>query len=71
MEPFLADLINNNKVPKIIRYLIVILICGFIIFLGVFVGINSELLWGKIFGFVLAIVSLILGIILLRRISNN
>lgn len=32
MEPFLADLINNNKVPKIIRYLIVILICGFIIF---------------------------------------
>lgn len=32
MEPFLADLINNNKVPKIIRYLIVILILDLLFF---------------------------------------
>ena len=48
MEPFLADFINNEKIPRIIRYTIVCLLCSFIIFLGVSISINSELLFGKI-----------------------
>ena len=60
MEPFLADFINNKKIPKLIRYIFVLLLCGFIIFLGLSIVINSELLSGKIFGIILSLVFLII-----------
>lgn len=40
MEPFIADLINNSKVPKPIRYAIVKIISIFIIFIGI---ISAEI----------------------------
>lgn len=71
MEPYLADLINNPKVPKIIRYIIVLIICGFIVFVGIATSLNSEMLWGKILGFLMVISILIVGIIMMRRIYKN
>lgn len=71
MEPFIADIINNSKIPKIIRYLIVSLITGFIVYIGLETGTNSEMLWGKIFGFLVAAVFLILGIVLAVRIHKS
>lgn len=71
MEPFIADIINNSKIPKIIRYLIVLLIAGFIVYIGVETGVNSELLWEKAFGFLTAIIFLILGIVLAVRIHKS
>ncbi len=71
MEPFLADFINNKKIPRIIRNIIVCLLCGFIIFLGVSIVIKSELLFGKIFGIILSIVFLIIGIYLIAKINNS
>lgn len=68
MEPFLADLINNKKVPQIIRYIIVLVAVGFIIFIGIGTGLHSEILAGKILGFAIAIVFLVLGILLVIRI---
>lgn len=58
MEPFLADLINNNKIPKIIRYLIVTIPSFFCIWVGINVGLCSEMLLGNIFGFVFAVTML-------------
>lgn len=71
MEPFLADFINNEKIPRIIRYTIVCLLCSFIIFLGVSISINSELLFGKIFGIILSIVFLFFGIYLIVKINKS
>ena len=71
MEPFIADIINNSKIPKIIRYLIVLLITGFIVYIGVETGINSEMFWGKAFGFLTAAVFFILGIVLAVRIHKS
>lgn len=71
MEPFIADLINNNKVPKPIRYLIVILLVGFITWVGVCVGLHSEMLIGNIFGFLIAGIILISGIYLLIKIYKS
>lgn len=71
MEPFIADLINDEKIPKIIKYIIVCLLCGFIIVLGILMGINSELLFGKIFGIILSIVFLIIGIYLIVKINKD
>lgn len=62
MEPFIADLINNPRVPKILRYVIVTILCLFVIFLGVSSTINSPFIWGKIFGTILAIAFLIIEI---------
>lgn len=71
MEPFLADFINNKKIPKLIRYIFVLLLCGFIIFLGLSIVINSELLSGKIFGIILSLVFLIILIYLVLMINKS
>ena len=71
MEPFIADLINNSKVPKIIRYLIVTILCLFIIFLGVSCSISSPFIFGKIFGIVLAIIFFIIEIYLCIKIYKS
>ena len=71
MEPYLADLINNNKVPKFIRYTIVIVSTILIEYISIYVGITSEILWGKILGFTVAIVYLLVSIILIIRIYKS
>lgn len=62
MEPFIADLINDPKTPKFIRYGIVTVLCLFIVFLGVNCTISSPFLLGKIFGVLLAVEGTALGI---------
>ena len=71
MEPYIADLINNPKIPKILRYIIVSVWCLFIIFLGVNCAISSPFVFGKIFGITLSIVFLIIGIYLYNKISKS
>ena len=50
MELIIAELINNPKIPKWLRYVIVTAICGAIIVLGVMLAIKSPMLAGRIFG---------------------
>ena len=64
MEPFIADLINNSKVSKILRYIIVIILCSFIIILGISCIINSPFILVNIFGIRIVIIFLIIGIYL-------
>lgn len=71
MEPFFADLIKDPKVPKPIRYGIVVATCAFIVFVGIICMLNSPFFWGKIFGILLAIVFFFLGIYLCVRISKS
>lgn len=71
MEPFLADLINNNKVPKVIRYLIVLISVGFCVWIGIFTGFNSEMLLGNIFGFAFSGVMLMAGLYLFVKIYKS
>lgn len=44
MEFIIAELINNPKIPKWLRYVIVIAICGAIIVLGVMLAIKAPCL---------------------------
>lgn len=50
MEPFIAGLINNPKVPEWLRFVIVTIACGLVIFLGVMLIIKSPMIAGKFFG---------------------
>lgn len=71
MEPFIADLINNPKIPKWLRYIIVSVVCGFVIFLGAMLAIKSPILIGKIFGGVLSMLFFTAVIYLFARISKS
>lgn len=71
MESIIADLINNNKVPKPIRYIIVILLVGFIMWVGICVGLHSEMLIGTIFSFLIVGIILLAGIYLLIKIYKS
>lgn len=71
METILADLINNAKVPKIIRYIIVSLVCLFIVFIGIMLAFKSPMVIGKVFGGALSILFLIVWIYLLRKIYKS
>lgn len=71
MEPFIADLINNPKIPKFIRYGIVIAISVFIIIIGIGCAMHSPFVWGKVFGIILAIAFLGIGIYLCTTISKS
>ena len=54
MKFVIADLINNPKIPKWLRYVIVTVAAGLVIYIYVMLIIKSPMIWGKIFGGVLA-----------------
>ena len=63
MEPYIADLINNSKIPKSIRFLIILTLCSFVIFLGIILE--------NVFGFLLALAFLVILIYLGIKIINK
>ena len=71
MESFIADLINNPKVPKWLRCVIVTLVCGCVIALGVVLAIKSPMLIGKIFGGVMATLFLAAVVYLFVKIAKK
>lgn len=71
MEPFIADLINNKKIPKVLRYILVLVSCLFIIFIGISLIINSSLIVGKIFGGTLSTIFIVLLCYLLNKIYKS
>lgn len=71
MESFIADLINNPKIAKWLRFVIVTLVCGCVIALGVVLTINSPMLIGKIFGGVLATLFLAAAVYLFVKIAKK
>lgn len=54
MEFIIADLIDNPKIQKWLRYVIVTVATGFVVFIDVMLIVKSPMIWGKIFGGVLA-----------------
>lgn len=71
MEAFIAELINNPKIPKWVRYVIVTIVCGIIVFFGVMLTIKSEMLAGKIFGAVLSVLFVAAAVYLYVKIAKS
>ena len=71
MELLFAELIASGKVPKPIRYLLAVIDAGFIVFLGVLCGTGSPFLLGKCFGWGVAILGVIVGVFMVRRIHSG
>ncbi len=71
MEPFIADLINNPKIPKPIRYILVSIICLIVLALGIFCAIESMYLVGKIAGAILCVLDVLGAAYLFKRIYKS
>lgn len=71
MEAFLAELIGDTDTPKPIRYIITAAVCGFVIFIGAALAFKSPMLAGRIFGAVLALLSLAAMLFLFSVIAKS
>lgn len=71
MEFLFADFINNYKVPKLVRYLAVYLICGFIAVLGVMVSVHSKMPVGIAFGALLVGAAVLSAVYLTVKIRKS
>lgn len=71
MSSLIADLINDPKVPKYIRYGIATMVCAFVVAMGIVCTVNSPVRWGKRFGVLLSVVFLIIGIYLDVKIYKS
>ena len=71
MEPFFADLINNPKIPKAIRYAIVTVVSLFILCLGFFCAVVSPMIIGKAFGVILCASILVATGYLINKIHKS
>ena len=71
MEPFIAALINNPKRPKWLRYIVVTIVCGLLVFLGIALAIKSLMLIGRIFGGLLVALFLVTAIYLFIKIAKS
>ncbi len=75
MGTFFADIfesfINDKDSPKLPRCILVALLIGFMAFVGIMVGINSDDWIGRLIGFFPSIALIALGIYLIIRICKN
>ena len=71
MEILLAYLIENSKIPKVMRYLIVIAMSIFIFFVGILCVVKSPIIIGKVFGIILCILTLAAEGYLINKIHKS
>lgn len=71
MEPFIADFLLNKKVPKPIRYAVLVALVGFIEFICAYAVIGSRYLTGKIICCVIGIMMLAGGFLAAKKIHKN
>lgn len=71
MDSLFSKIINNRKIPKIIRFVIVCIPVVFIEVVAINLAFKAEMLAGNIFGFVFAVIGLLIGISLIMQIIRD
>lgn len=71
MEPYLADLINNNKIPKSIRYLLVSIPHLFLISMFILLSINSKNIAGSILFILLTVLFIVTYVFLILKVKKS
>ena len=70
MEWIFADIINSTKVPKVVKYIAITLLVGFLEFLFISIAINGVSKFAMPVGISLAIIFFIVYIYLIISIKN-
>ncbi|MBR1423924.1 MAG: hypothetical protein IJ571_10875 [Ruminococcus sp.] len=71
MEPFIADFLLNNKIPRAVRYTVLAAIVGFIVFICFYFGIGNKSLIGEIICCAIGILMIIMGAFAAIKIHKN
>lgn len=71
MEPFLADLLLSDKLPKPLRLAIVYVLTGFLFTIGIMNLIETESVMGKIVGALFTLFAVFSAIILSKKILKQ
>lgn len=70
MEWIFADIIKSTKVPKMVKYITITFLIGFLEFIFISVAINGISKFAMPFGITLAIIFLIVYIYLIIKIKK-
>ena len=70
MEWIFADIINSTKVPKVVKYIAITLLIGFLEFLFISIAINGVSKFAMPVGISLAIIFFIVYIYLIIKIKK-
>lgn len=71
MEWIFVDFINNPKVPKIFKYILLTLLVGFLEFIFIGVALNGVSKIALPFGITLAIIFFVCYIYLIIKVHNS
>ena len=71
MEFIIAEWINHPKLPTWVRYLLVTVVSGLVVFLGVMLALQSPMLAGRIFGGVLSVLFFVVWIYLIVKVAKS
>ena len=71
MEPFIADFLLNKKIPRLVRYAVLAVIVGFIVFICFYVGIGNESFIRGVSGCAIGVLMIILGTFAAIKIHKN
>ena len=71
LELLFNGLLNSRRVPKIVIYILIIILFGLLVGVSIFIGVISEMLVGKIICFALAFLFLLLGLHKLIKIYRT
>ncbi len=71
VEEVFGSILNNNKIPKPIRYVFVVLIVGFITWIAIKIVLLSTAIIAKIIGILFTLFILMAGLFLLMRIFRS
>ena len=71
MEFIIAEWINHPKLPKWVRYLLVTVVSGLVVFLGVMLALQSPMYAGRIFGGVLSVLFFVVWIYLIVKVAKS
>lgn len=70
MERIFVDIINSTKVPKMVKYIAITFLVGFLEFIFISVAINGVSKIAMLFGIALLIIFLVIYIYLIVKIKK-
>ena len=70
MEWIFVDIINSTKVPKMVKYIAITFLVGFLEFIFISVAINGVSKIAMLFGIALLIIFLVIYIYLIVKIKK-
>lgn len=70
MEWFFVDIINNTKVPRVVKYAIITVVVGFLEFIFIGIAIHGVSVFAMIFGIAMAVLFLVCYLYLIVKIKK-